>query len=226
MKKKALTLLTAAALSVCLALADETGGAAPSRHITLREAVQLALKHNHNVRIAQYGVDEKQHAKEAAKSSYFPSLRNDTSFMRLTDTQLVQIKEGSLSAPGGTPIPPVNTIINQGGRNLTTSGTQITQPLTSLLKVKQANEIAAALTILPFGLIYPTVMLREEAHLAQLFPNEYKVYKVQVPRFFPRFRLRLSGSFSLVQYISNREYKTVLGFSAALAVLIGKYLMK
>ena len=144
MKKKALTLLTAAALSVSLAWADETGGAAPSRHITLREAVQLALKHNHNVRIAQYGVDEKQHAKEAAKSSYFPSLRNDTSFMRLTDTQLVQIKEGSLSAPGGTPIPPVNTIINQGGRNLTTSGTQITQPLTSLLKVKQANEIAAA----------------------------------------------------------------------------------
>jgi len=144
MKQKALTLLTATALSASLALADETGAAAPSRHITLREAVQLALKRNHNVRIAQYGVDEKQHAKEAAKSSYFPSLRNDTSFMRLTDTQLVQIKEGSLSAPGGTAIPPVNTIINQGGRNLTTSGTQITQPLTSLLKVKQANEIAEA----------------------------------------------------------------------------------
>src|SRR6202008_3104868 len=144
MKRKALALLTATALSVVLALADETGGAAPSRHITLREAVQLALKHNHNVRIAQYGVDEKQHAKEAAKSSYFPSIRNDTSFMRLTDTQLIQIKEGSLSAPGGPAIPPANSIINQGGRSLTTSGTQITQPLTSLLKIKRANEIAEA----------------------------------------------------------------------------------
>jgi protein-S-isoprenylcysteine O-methyltransferase Ste14 len=92
--------------------------------------------------------------------------------------------------------------------------------------IMSANEIAAALIILPFGLIYPTVMLREEAHLAQLFPNEYRVYKVQVPRFFPRFRLRFSGSFSLAQYISNREYNTVLGFSAGLAVLIGKYLMK
>ena len=49
-----------------------------------------------------------------------------------TDTQLIQIREGSLNAPGGTPIPAANTIINQGGRNLTTSGTQITQPLTSL----------------------------------------------------------------------------------------------
>jgi outer membrane protein TolC len=144
MKQKALTLLTATALSVSLTLADETGGAPHSRRISLQEAVQLALKHNHNVRIAQYGVDEKQHAKEAAKSSYFPSIRNDSSFMRLTDTQLIQIREGSLSAPGGTSIPPVNATINQGGRSLTTSGTQITQPLTSLLKIKQANEIAEA----------------------------------------------------------------------------------
>lgn len=144
MKRKALTLLTASALSACLALAGETGGAAPSRHLTLQEAVQLALKHNHNVRIAQYGVDEKQHAKEAAKSSYFPSIRNDSSFMRLTDTQLIQIAPGSLGVAAGTPIPPVNSIINQGGRNLITSGTQITQPLTSLLKIKQANDIAQA----------------------------------------------------------------------------------
>jgi outer membrane protein TolC len=144
MKRRALFLLIATALSCSLSGADETGSSAPSRRITLREAVQLALKHNHNVRIAQFGVDEKQHAKEAAKSSYSPSIRNDTSFMRLTDTQLIQIREGSLSAPGGTPIPPVNATINQGGRSLTTSGTQITQPLTSLLKVKHANEIAEA----------------------------------------------------------------------------------
>jgi outer membrane protein TolC len=144
MKRRALFLLMATALSCSLTLADEKGSTAPSRRITLREAVQLALKYNHNVRIAGYAVDEKQHAKEAAKGSYFPSIRNDSSFLRLTDTQLIQIKEGSLSAPGGTPIPPVNNIINQGGLNLTISGTQITQPLTSLLKIKQANEIAEA----------------------------------------------------------------------------------
>ena len=144
MIRKALTLLTATAVCASLVFADETGGTAPSRHVTLQEAVQLALKHNHNVRIAGFATEEKEHAKQAAKSSYFPSIRNDTSFMRLTDTQLIQIKEGSLSAPGGAVIPPVNTVINQGGRSLTTSGTQITQPLTSLLKVKHANEIAEA----------------------------------------------------------------------------------
>lgn len=144
MKRKALFLLMATALSCPLTLANETNGAGPARHIALREAVQLALKHNHNVRIAQYGIDEKQQAKEAAKSSYFPSIRNDSAFMRVTDTQLIQIAPGSLGVAAGTPIPPVNSIINQGGRNLITSGTQITQPLTSLLKIKQANEVAQA----------------------------------------------------------------------------------
>lgn len=144
MKRKTSFLLVATALSCSLTLADEKGSTAASRRISLREAVQLALKHNHNVRIAGYAVDEKQHAKEAAKGSYFPSIRNDSSFLRLTDTQLIQINPGTLGTVGGTPIPAVSSVLNQGGRSLTTSGTQITQPLTSLLKIKRANDIAQA----------------------------------------------------------------------------------
>ena len=144
MKRKVLFLLVATALSCSLSWSDETGSAVPSRRISLREAVQLALKHNHNVRIAGYAVDEKQHAKEAAKGSYFPSIRNDSSFLRVTDTQLIEIAPGTLGTVAGTPIPAVNSVINQGGRNLTTSGTQITQPLTSLLKIRRANDIAQA----------------------------------------------------------------------------------
>ena len=144
MKWKMLILLMVTAVSASLALADGADDSASSRHITLREAVQLALKHNHDIRIAGYGVDEKQHAKDVTKSSYYPTLRNDSNFLRITDTQLIQIAPGSLGVAAGTPIPPVNAIINQGGRNLTTSGTQITQPLTSLLKIKRANEVAEA----------------------------------------------------------------------------------
>jgi outer membrane protein TolC len=144
MQRKALFLLVATALSCCLGWADETGKTALSRHITLRESVQLALKHNHNVRIASYAVDEKQHAKEAAKGSYFPSIRNDSSFVRLSDTQLIQISPGTLGTVAGTLVPATSAVINQGGRNLTTSGTQITQPLSTLLKIKRANEIAQA----------------------------------------------------------------------------------
>jgi outer membrane protein TolC len=140
-----LILLTAAlAVSRCLAEAQETSNTPSLRRLTLHEAVQLALNHNHDVRIAGYTVEEKQHAKAAAKSSYFPSIRNDSSFMHVTDTELIQIKAGSLGVVGGTPIPSVNAIINQGGKDFITSGTQITQPLTSLLKIRQENDLAQA----------------------------------------------------------------------------------
>jgi outer membrane protein TolC len=148
-------LLMAIAFSPPLAEADETGNAPPARHITLQEAVQLALMRNHDIRIAGYTVEEKRQAKQAAKSSYFPSIRNDSSFMHVTDTQLIEIKSGSLGVAGGTSIPPVNAIINQGGQNFTTSGTQITQPLTTLLKIRRENDLAQA----------ELIASREKAHL-------------------------------------------------------------
>jgi outer membrane protein TolC len=140
-----LFVLAATTFSACTAAAQETSNTAPPpRQITLQEAVQLALERNHDIRIAGYTVEEKQRAKQVAKSAYFPSIRNDSSFMHLTDTELIQIKSGGLGVAGGTPIPSVNSIINQGGRNLTTSGTQITQPLTNLLKVRRENDLAQA----------------------------------------------------------------------------------
>jgi outer membrane protein TolC len=141
----ALFVLTATVLSACIAAAQETSNTAPPpRQITLQEAVQLALKHNHDIRIAGYTVEEKERAKQVAKSAYFPSIRNDSSFMHATDTELIQIKPGSLGIAAGTPIPPVDAIISQGGKNFITSGTQITQPLTSLLKIRQENDLAQA----------------------------------------------------------------------------------
>jgi outer membrane protein TolC len=141
----ALFVLAATGFSICLAAAQETSNTAPPpRQITLQEAVLLALKHNHDIRIAGYTVEEKEHAKQVAKSSYFPSIRNDSNFMHLTDTQLIQIPAGGLGVAGGTPIPPVNSVINQGGTNLTTSGTQLTQPLTTLLKIRRENDLAQA----------------------------------------------------------------------------------
>jgi len=141
----ALFVLAVTAFSACIVAAQKTSNTAPPpRQITLQEAVQLALKHNHDIRIAGYTVEEKERAKQVARSTYFPSIRNDSSFMHATDTELIQIKSGSLGIAGGTPIPPVDAIISQGGKNFITSGTQITQPLTNLLKVRKENDLAQA----------------------------------------------------------------------------------
>jgi outer membrane protein TolC len=141
MKRK---LFLVVACACALAFAAEPDNTAPPQHITLHDAVQLALQHNHVVRINVYKVEEELRAKDVAKSSYFPSIQNSSSFLHVTDTQLIEIERGSLGLAAGSPIPPVTGILNQGGRNLTTSGTQLTQPLTTLLKIKSANNIAKA----------------------------------------------------------------------------------
>ena len=143
MKRHALVFVMTTAWA-SLAVAQAPVDTSLSRRITLQEAVQLARTHNHNVRMVDYTVDEKQRAKDVARSAYFPSIRNDSSYLHVTDTQLVQLGAGSLGVAGGTPIPPSDLIINQGSLDLKTIGTQVTQPLTSLLKIRQANDMAEA----------------------------------------------------------------------------------
>jgi len=106
------------------------------RHLTLEEAVQLALKHNHVVRLAGFQIAEKEHAKDVARSAYYPLLRNDSNVLRVTDTQFIEIPAGSLGVVEGAPFPTQSVTLNQGGRNFITSGTSLTQP--------PANDIAAA----------------------------------------------------------------------------------
>jgi outer membrane protein TolC len=115
------------------------------RHITLQEAVQLALKHNHSVRIANFQVEEKEHAKDVAKSGYYPTIKNDSRLFEVTDTQFIEIPKGSLGTVGGTPIPETSDILNQGGRTFIISGTTLAEPLTQLFtRVKPENDIARA----------------------------------------------------------------------------------
>src|ERR1700678_1816580 len=115
------------------------------RKITLSEAVQLGLKQNHVVRFAGLQVQEKQHAKEAARSGYFPSITNESRVLRLTDTQFIAIPAGSLGNVGGTPIPTAPSILNQGEKTIITSGTGLVQPLTQLFtRVKPSNDLARA----------------------------------------------------------------------------------
>jgi hypothetical protein len=70
--------------------------------MTLQEAVQLAPKHNREIRIASYTVEEKQHGKGIAKSSCPPPYETTAGFWHLTDTQLIEIDAGSFGVAVGT----------------------------------------------------------------------------------------------------------------------------
>src|SRR5215813_1283560 len=58
--------------------------------------------------------------------------------------------------------------------------------LTAGFAIMSASWIATALLLVPFALIYPEVIRREEAHLQALFPEEFGKYKQKVPGFVPR----------------------------------------
>jgi outer membrane protein TolC len=133
-------------LAASFTLCTQAQNAEPAlRHITLPEAVQLALKHNHIARIAELQVEEKQHAKDVARSAYFPTVQNESRAFTVTDSQFIQIPAGSLGTVSGTAIPVNPVILNQGGHTFVTSGTQLSQPLTQLFtKVKPSNDIARA----------------------------------------------------------------------------------
>jgi outer membrane protein TolC len=130
--------------SLSFARAQEQA-ATSARHVTLQEAVQLALKHNHLVRMAGFQVEEKQHAKDVAKSGYFPTIKNESRVFTLTDTQFIQIPAGSLGSVAGSSIPNNSVILNQGGLTIVTSGTGLVQPLTQLYtRVRPQNSAASA----------------------------------------------------------------------------------
>ena len=115
-----------------------------SRRLNLHEAVELALKHNHVVRIAALHVEEDQHAKEVARSAYLPTIRNDSAFAHVTDTQFIGIPAGAFGSVGGSAIPPRLFNISQGEKNFISSGTGLTQPITELFKIKAGNDVARA----------------------------------------------------------------------------------
>jgi outer membrane protein TolC len=143
--RHAFLLMSALVIFAVSSLAQESK-TPPQRAITVDEAVQLALKNNHSVRLAALRVEQSEHAKDAARSSYFPILRNDSNAGHVTDTEFIAIPKGKLGTAAGVPIPEQTAVLNQGGLSFITSGTQLSQPLIELWKVRSANDIARAET--------------------------------------------------------------------------------
>jgi outer membrane protein TolC len=114
------------------------------RHLTLTEAVKLALQQNRVLKIARFKVQETEQRKDGVRSAYFPVITNQSNALHISELQDLSIPAGALGNAAGVPIPNRNTALPQGKDTLVSSGTMIAQPLTQLLRVHQENRIAAA----------------------------------------------------------------------------------
>jgi outer membrane protein TolC len=138
--KRALITTLLAALT-----ATPTLSAAQVKRLTMAEAVELALRQNHNLKIARLGVQEAQEKKASAKSQYFPTLSNDTNLLHITELQDIDIPAGAFGKiPGVGPSPPHDLFIDQGKTTGVLSDTSLSQPLTQLIRVHQQNKAAEA----------------------------------------------------------------------------------
>src|SRR5208282_2347359 len=125
---------------VACAFAVASGAMAQERHLTIQEAIDLALRANHGLRAASYQVSAEEEKRRIAKSNYFPSITNESNLLHITDLQRIEVPAGAF----GSGIPTSNVFLTQGTRTLESSGTMIAQPITQLIKIHQANKNAAA----------------------------------------------------------------------------------
>jgi outer membrane protein TolC len=133
--------LAVAGLAVLLAVPQK---AADVQRLTLTEAVHLAIIHNRSLKIARLKVVENEQKRAGQRSAYFPSITNQTNVLHVTDLQNVVIPAGALGTTAGSLNPAQNVGLPQGQKTLFSSGTMISQPLTQLIRIHEANRIAAA----------------------------------------------------------------------------------
>lgn len=113
--------------------------------LTLSQAIDLALKQNRDLKLAQLAVVDTQHKKEVARSAYFPHIRNESSVLHITDLAGVDIPAGAFgNHPDTGPIPGENLFLDQGGLTSYTSGTGLEQPLSQMFKIHASNQAATA----------------------------------------------------------------------------------
>jgi outer membrane protein TolC len=116
---------------------------APSLQLTLPQAIDLALKQNRSLKLAQLSVADREQKKEIARAAYFPHIKNESTILHLTELEGVTVPAGTFgNHPSTGLIPGQSLTIDQGSLTAYTSGTGLTQPLTQMFKIHESNRAA------------------------------------------------------------------------------------
>ncbi len=142
MMRAILTRCAAGGLLLALAAAPQYGAAV--RKLSLKEAVELALSQNHSLRIARLKIVENEQKKAGEHASYFPSITDHAKADDSTTIEHIVIPTGIFGRVDGQLIPGRDVAIPQGQKYLLLNEAAVSQPLTQLIRVHEANRIAAA----------------------------------------------------------------------------------
>jgi outer membrane protein TolC len=114
----------------------------PAR-LTLEQAIDLALKQNHSVRLRALSVERMQSKKDEARSGYLPHVTTSAIVSHVTELEGIEIPTGTFGNYSSTgPVPAKPLIIDQGSATSYLGGVGLEQPLTQLFRIHEANVAA------------------------------------------------------------------------------------
>jgi multidrug efflux pump subunit AcrB/outer membrane protein TolC len=120
---------------------------AETRSLGLNEAINIALDQNYALRIARAKIGEKEENEKVARSDYFPHLSSETVLSGMSGNKLISIPAGVLGNVPGLGAFPLETVeITQGSDSTFINTLSLKQPLTQILKIRDAEHIAGAET--------------------------------------------------------------------------------
>jgi outer membrane protein TolC len=132
-------------LALLFACALGRASAADSMKLTLQEAVRMALAQNRALKIARLKVTENEQKKAGARADYFPKIKNESNVLHATALEDIEIPRGAFGeVPDAGLVPAQDVRIGQGSQTFEAVGTGAAQPLTPLIRIRQANRIAAS----------------------------------------------------------------------------------
>ena len=138
------TLSRCFAIFVFLSITTAPQYGAETRKLNLKEAVELAISQNHSLRIARLKIVESEQKKAGERASYFPVIKDAANADDSTGIDHIVIPAGTFGRVQGQLVPGNEVTIPQGLHYLLLNEASISQPLTQLIRIHEANRVAAA----------------------------------------------------------------------------------
>ena len=139
---------TSAMLLLALGLAVATPmhrASAQQLRLTLDEAIDLAIKNGYTTRIASARVAGAVAHERGALADALPQLALSGNSLRSSGRTTIVIPQGALgNESSGGPLPATDRRFDQGTATLTYAQLSLTQPVTQLWRIRQAQQLASA----------------------------------------------------------------------------------
>ena len=132
------------AIGALLSLATVPQYGADVRKLSLKEAVELAISQNHSLRIARLKIVESEQKKAGERTPYFPAIKDAANADDSTGVDHIAIPAGAFGRVQGQLVPGGAVNIPQGLHHLLLNEASTLQPFTQLIRIREANRIAAA----------------------------------------------------------------------------------